>query len=411
MNEIKKPLLSIIVPTKNREKYALSVTIQILSFPYSNIQLIVQNNSDTNTLEDMLSEYKNDNRLKYNYYEGVLSTIDNFSQAIALCDGEYVCAIGDDDGINPEIVKIVEWAKLNNIDAIKPELQANYIWPDSGAICEDNGVLTISEITGKVKFSCTKEELEKLMAEGCLNYFKRGLVKIYHGIVKRKFMEQIKKISGNYFGGLAPDIYSCVALSSLIENVICIDYPLTIAGACNKSSTADSVAGKHTGRLEDAPHFNGHYNYKWANEVPKFYSVDTIWADSALASVRDMKLNDLLSHFECIHLTFRCLRNSPMYSKIIIENYLHYCSGKKINKIKAINKLGVYILKSIKLKLSKKNTSSKSNIFSMNNIIDITAAEKSLTNYLNENNLNIDKVIDNLNDLCKFKTIVHKPTF
>ena len=411
MNENEEPLLSIIIPTKNREKYALSVTKQILSFPYSNIQLVVQNNSDTNILEDMLSNYKNDKRLKYNYYEGILSTIDNFSQAMALCDGEYVCVIGDDDGINPEIIKIVEWAKQYHIDAIKPGLQFFYLWPESGTSINkenaNNGAISISEVTCKVKISNTKIELEKLMADGCQNYLHRDLVKIYHGVVKRKYMEQIKEITGSYFGGLAPDIYSCIALSSLIKKVVSIDYPLTISGACKKSSSADSATGRHTGKLEDAPHFTGHYNYKWAIEVPEFYSVETIWADSGLASVKDMKQKDLLTHFECAALTEKCFYNSPEYSKIIKQHYFDYSSSIGINKIEAMYKLGMFIFKAFNLKcinFIKIRFIHKPKTIFINDVPDIVEAEKVITGYLNKNHLSINKVINNLNDYCKLNT-------
>ncbi len=413
MNEIREPLLSIIVPSKNREKYALSVTKQILSFPYNNFELIVQNNSDTNELEYMLSEYKNDKRLKYNYHGGILSTIGNFSQAMELCDGEYVCAIGDDDGINPEIIKVVEWAKQNNVDAIKPGLQFFYLWPESGTSINkeniDNGSILISEITCKVKISNTKIELDKLMADGCQNYLLRDLVKVYHGVVKREYMEQIKEITGSYFGGLAPDIYSCIALSLLIKKVVSIDYPLTIAGACNKSSSADSATGRHTGKLEDAPHFTGHYNYEWAIEVPRFYSVETIWADSGLASIKDMNLiqKDLLSHFECAALTARCLNSSPQYSKEIMGHYYNYSSSIGINKAKAIYKLGTYIFKTYIFKcinFAKNKITNKTKTKLINNVSDIVEAEKITTAYLNDNNININKVINNLNACYKSNT-------
>lgn len=405
MEYISKPLLSILVPTKNRENYAYSVTKQVLSFPYDNIQLIIQNNSDTNKLEVMLSDYKNDKRLKYNYYQGILSTIDNFSQAVAFCDGEYICAIGDDDGINPEIIKIVEWAKQNNIDAIKPGLQFFYVWPESGTSINkqnaDNGAITISEITYKVKKSSTKIELEKLMGNGCQNYLSRNLVKVYHGIVKRKYIEQIKEITGNYFGGLVPDIYSCIALSSLIKTVVSIDYPLTIAGVCKKSSSADSATGRHTGKFEDAPHFTGHDNYQWAIEVPKFYSVETIWADSGLASVKDMKQKDLLSHFECAALTSKCLFNSPEYSKITMEHYYNYSSSIGTNKIQAMYKLGKFIIKTFVVKcieIIKIIFIHKPKRIFINDVPDIVEAEKVTTAYLNKKQLTINKVINNLND-------------
>jgi len=399
MKNMVQPLLSIIVPTKNREQYAFSVARQVLAFPHDNIQLIIQNNSDTNKLGKMLSEFYEDKRLKYQYTDTNISTIDNFSEAIDLSEGEYLCVIGDDDGINPEIIKIVLWAKKNNIPAIKPGLKAVYSWPQSGISMNkknhNNGVLNISGITCSVSSNNPRKELIRLMKDGCQKYLERDLVKLYHGIVKRAYMEDIKKITGSYFGGLSPDIYSAIALSSLIETVVCIDYPLTIAGICKESTSADSATGKHTGNLEDAPHFNGHENYHWADEVPKFYSVDTIWADSALASVRDMKENDLLTCFNITALTAKCLIYYPQYSQIIQECFWninkHRNTSKIIHGIKLCFYLCRYPFINLMPRMWRRLTRKIGVNVCITDLKDIIAAEKALTNHLNNCGISLDK--------------------
>lgn len=64
--------------------------MQILTIRDTSIQVIIQDNSDNMQLKDLLLPI-NDNRLKYNYEPKILSFVDNFSEAISLADGEYIC--------------------------------------------------------------------------------------------------------------------------------------------------------------------------------------------------------------------------------------------------------------------------------------------------------------------------------
>ena len=122
------PLISILIATKNRQKYCLSAVQSILNIKDDRIQVIVQDNSDDTSLKEMLLPYMDDKRLFYNYIPGILSFVDNFSAAINLATGIYVCAIGDDDGINPEIIAATKWANDNNYEALVGNVEANYRW-------------------------------------------------------------------------------------------------------------------------------------------------------------------------------------------------------------------------------------------------------------------------------------------
>lgn len=316
-----KPLLSILIPTKNREEYTLSVVQQILRLEDDRFQLVIQDNSNSDLLNKLLKKHlDNDSRIEYYYHEGILSFIDNFSFGINKCRGEYVTIIGDDDCINPAIFDVVEWAFKNNIQGITPSLPLIYYWPKSGIKAnDDSGRLTIKDFSCNSRFYDPKNELRKLLKDGCQNYLSYNLAKVYHGVIKRSVLEELKDITGSYIGGLSPDIYLSVGLSSLIDKVLVIDYPLTISGICKNSGSADSASGKHTGKLEQAPHFIGHSTYEWSDMIPKFYSVETIWGDSALASLNDIN-KDLIRYFNVDVISAYCLNRYPQFKSEILEN-------------------------------------------------------------------------------------------
>ncbi len=318
------PLLSILIPTKNRQEYALKVITHILKIKDNRFQLIVYDNSETGILETHVSDFKKDDRFKYVYKPGVLSFVDNFSLGINECEGEYLTIIGDDDGINPAIINITEWASNHNIEAVTPSLQLVYNWPGSGVNAENGtGRLSISNFTCTARFSSPRKEVINLLKNGCQNYLSFGLVKAYHGIVKKTTLDAIKEKTGHFIAGLSPDIYISVAASLLIKRVLIIDYPLTISGICKNSGSADSATGKHVGKLEQAPHLRGHASYEWSKNVPSFYSVETIWADSAIAAINDLKQSALLKYYCLDVISAFCIKLHPEFYATVVENMMN----------------------------------------------------------------------------------------
>lgn len=316
-------ILSVIVPTKNREIYANKTIRQIMQTCGNAVEVVVQDNGTSDTLEKLLEDIKDRRNLIYHHTYEVLSFVDNFNQALQLATGEYVIIIGDDDGVTSELLKIAMWAKKNNIDIIKPNLNIIYFWPGSKVFPEekDMGTLKISSSTQKISYSSASLEVNKLLKNSCQDYLKYDLVKIYHGLVKRDLVGRIKEKTGRYIGGLSPDIYLSVSLSLVADKpVVSVDVPLTISGICGGSGSSQSSTGEHTGKLQDAPHFRGHKSYEWSKNVPAFYSVETIWADSALAAIKDIA-PERMNGFRMEKLLHSCIKKYPEYKDIALKNY------------------------------------------------------------------------------------------
>ncbi|TAN12526.1 MAG: glycosyltransferase [Chitinophagaceae bacterium] len=394
-------LLSIIIPTRNREEYAFLSAIQILKSTSDSVQLVIQDNSDCDSLKEKLMNIPHFNRIKYNHTSDILSFVDNFSKGVELSDGEFLCMIGDDDGINPELEDLVRWAKENQIEAISPRIKLNYTWPNTGMKYyeKDTGNLMIIDFDMKSEFFSTRKELRRLLNSGAQNYLKYNLVKIYHGIVTKKLMDEVKATTGKYFGGLSPDIYAAVALSLVCDKVLIINYPLTIPGVCSKSGSGHSSTGRHHGKLEDAPHLIGHTNYQWSQFVPAFYSVETIWADTTLAAFREMNEYDLIENFSVPVLSAYCYKYKE-FRNLIKENNSRYFIKK--NKIKTTQYI-IQLLSFIKGPLSDLTNRIKNRIFRRkgtvkiyNDVNNIIEAEILMEEYLEKKSKNINKVINRL---------------
>ena len=327
-----KPLLSIAIATKNRVQYCIQAIETILNYKYDNFELIIQDNTDNRELEEYIKNNFSDSRLVYRYTPPPFSSIDNFNAVLELCTGKYVCLLGDDDGITENLFKVVQWADKNEIDSICPKELVHYVWPNSNT----NGKMVVPYSTHTLWENNPMDNLQDLIEDGIVQYMNFNLPKLYHGIIKKSCLDEMKAKNGYYLGGLSPDIYACIALSSIVKKHIVLDSPITIAGASPKSTTIDNVTGKHSGRIEDAPHLRNREDYIWDKHVPRFYSVETIWAESAIKAIEEFNIPLDLSKLNLTKILASATNTAPSYQKLF-EEETYKITGKKekIAKVKA----------------------------------------------------------------------------
>lgn len=314
---IDSPSLSICIATKNRQKYAASAIRSLLKYSREDFEIIVSDDSDDcNVLISLISDIS-DHRLRCIATEHRLSSIDNFRLTIEKSDGKYLCLIGDDDTVLPDIFEALDFALKNNVDCISGNLSLNYRWPGTGIkktifTNTDVGGLTIASSSGKYKFIDPLNSVNRLLLNGGVDYIKLPFPKFYHGLVKRDCLNAIKSATGNYLGGLSPDIYTAVALSFVAKTVLVIDAPLTMPGVCGESTTVTEGNNKSVGvTFRAAPHFRLRENYVQSPLIPDIYCLETIWADSCLAAIKDMGREDLTKEFSKVTLVAHILSKYP----------------------------------------------------------------------------------------------------
>lgn len=324
-----KYLLSVVIPTQNRQKYCALSVKQIYDSTDERVQIIVQDNSSDDALKAMLEAGEYSERVKYYYLDKRIRCAENYNIAIGHADGEYICCIGDDDGVLPQTVDVVEFAKSYDIDAIRPNTGAIYLWPSVSN--NTQGKLALNRHDTTFRFADPKIDLEQLLSEGCQNYLSMDLVKAYHGVVRRTCFDEVYKKTGHYCGALSSDIFMCVALSLVVNKVLIIDHPLTISGACKQSTSGDAINKCNFGKLESAPHFAGQ-EYAWSDKVPAFYSSPAIWADSALRAFIEMGHEEMLRLYNLEKLTAICLHKFPQFKETIYENFNRNNGRKAVMK-------------------------------------------------------------------------------
>ena len=161
-------LLSIVIATKNREKYCIDEIKSILNINSEDIEIAIADNSNTLQIK-MFVEGINNSQIVYRYDSSEISSIENFNKAMQLASGEYVCLIGDDDTVLPEIVKAVKWAKENKVDSLNSSNYIHYYWPNAIESALD-GLILIPSFKPILKKIDISKELTKLIENGIINY-------------------------------------------------------------------------------------------------------------------------------------------------------------------------------------------------------------------------------------------------
>lgn len=345
-----KFVLSVIIPTRNRAKYAEAAIRHILKLS-SEIQIIVCDNSDDPGLKEKISDITILEQLEYHYIPERIAAIDNYNYAAGFAKGEYFCAIGDDDTLLPNIIECIEWMRKNDLDVVKPSKNLTYFWPNYNNSSSKSALVWADKFDALVKQYNPRDGVIELLENGGQDYQDLPLIGSYHCIVRTACMNKVYELTGRYYGGCSPDMYSAVCLS-LLPNIkaVGINYPVTLPGVCSSSTSAASNEGKHIGKLEDAPHFIGLKEpYKWDQRIPYLYSVETIWCETMFKALDAMQADSLIEvHFDRSKL-INAIVNNNKDELNIVKQYLSSEDKKLVvdNNVKK-NKNNNYVIARVK---------------------------------------------------------------
>lgn len=281
----KRPLLSIVVPTKNRYVYLKELVKLVKNINEPEVELVIQDNSDNNTeilefLED--SDFEG---AKYFYYNEHIPATENADKAILNSTGEYVCFIGDDDGIMRWTVDIVKYMKREGIDSLISN-KPNYLWPDiKSAVIDCAGTLDIVSPTSKIRQIDVLEELNNVQHKGFLTM--GNLPRVYHGIIKRDALDTLYEQTGTFFPGPCPDMSNAVGLSYIVKKHIFFDFPIIISGAGYNSAAGMGARHKHSAKISEVPFLPKDTEDEWESTIPKYWLPQTIWPNTAIKALRN----------------------------------------------------------------------------------------------------------------------------
>lgn len=336
MNVTDRPILSIIIPTKNRPQYVGPCVQSLMGIAAQDIEVIVQDNSDDDRTAAVIAPFTTDGRLHYNHCTERLSMSDNFTRGLEAATGEFVSFLGDDDGVNPEVVEAVRWAKAEGLDALVGSSAATYLWPDVIFTVYGKRLsasLLVRPFTSKLTYPDPEEELRKCVHMAGYDFCR--LPKAYHGAVRRECLEQVLQKAGTYFPGPTPDMATAVALATVLKRYAHIDYPLFIPGTGRGSGGGAGTEKKHDWSIESVPWFSRRAIDSWSDMVPRFCCGTTLWAEDVVQALRAMGRDEVLRDFNAVFLYARCSVFNWHHNPLTFSTFSKFVRDRRINKLLA----------------------------------------------------------------------------
>lgn len=281
------PLLSIVVPSRDRAETALPCIRHLLGLSGDDFEVIVTDCSIGDALETGVAAI-DDPRLTYSRIAPA-SMSDNFNNGYAHCRGEYVGYIGDDDAFLASGLEAVRRLARDGVEAISSPYRACYFWdnfPDAG-------------VAGRVFLSGMpagpdgvfdgapdgSHDARDAMMTNLAGKVGPPLPVVYHGVVARRHLDTVATRTGAAFGSAAPDSFATAALCSVIDRYVVVDRPLTMYGKSGLSNSARLLQKDAllTHRNEFAPQHRG-----FDVLIPPVESAEAYLADSYIAAFRAM---------------------------------------------------------------------------------------------------------------------------
>ena len=160
-----KPLVSILIPTRDRADQLYSALISALNQTYTNLQIVVHDNSVNTDVKPYIKDLLKDTRVEYYKAKDDLSMTENWNTGFAFCTGEYFVRLDDDNvyknNFIEESIKVIEdrnfdmmvysclYTDLNNSEYLLHEIDETiyqlssklYLYMEYNAFTDSNYVL------------------------------------------------------------------------------------------------------------------------------------------------------------------------------------------------------------------------------------------------------------------------------
>lgn len=349
------PLLSLVVPTKDRYFYLKKLILLLDSFSFDSFEMIIQDNTEDNAEILYFLKENKFSFVKYFHTKQQISVSQNSDLAILNSSGEYVCFIGDDDGVSRYILNCVTWMKKNNVDALRQEKPIFYYWPDYCDIkYKLSGSLLFEMFTQNAYLQDPINSYTRLAKNAFADL--TGMPRVYNGIVRRTVLDEIYRLGNTFFPGPSPDMANAVALCFFVKKFVIIDFPIIIAGACKSAGGGARLLKNLIGKIEDRPFLPANIKEVWDKRIPYLWASETIWPESAIEALRyvgreklidKISFDKILARFSIYHRQYfregyRLAPNKCLFVWLFvylclsfgwkyIKRYMSYRINKKIN--------------------------------------------------------------------------------
>lgn len=224
------PRFSIVIPTRNRLETLRHALQTCLDQDFDDFEVVVMDNGSDPPAEPV-ARATGSGRIRVERSDVPLAMSDNWDRGVAAAQGEWVCVLGDDDGLMPYALRELDrLARTVPLRAIR-WTAAYYTWPNFSYPEQANYLrLPLGREAQVADYADIVPEVAAFRA--CYS----RLPMLYNAAIHRDLIEELRRRTGRIFACPIPDVYSGFALGYLAGQYLSCELPLSVAGSSGQSS-------------------------------------------------------------------------------------------------------------------------------------------------------------------------------
>lgn len=124
LNDLNNPLISVLMPAYNAEKYIKEAIESILNQTFSNFEFIIIDDGSIDATEEIIKSFK-DSRIVYIKNEKNLGLIKTLNKGISIARGEFIARMDSDDISMPQRfeLQLDVFKKYKGVDIVNVALK------------------------------------------------------------------------------------------------------------------------------------------------------------------------------------------------------------------------------------------------------------------------------------------------
>lgn len=198
-----EPLISIIVPVYNAEKYLNRCIDSLLDQTYRNIEIILINDKSTDRSEDICNFYNSNDKIQVQHLEvNSGSAGSGRNSGLKIASGAYIAFVDSDDWVHPDMIKIMHTAIQNSNTKIA---ECGLIKTESYSIKQIEN--TTIKTTVETRLNALERIINTQRFSVCVRLYERSLLEDI------KFPENV----------MSEDVYFTLEVFNKIKVVVRID--------------------------------------------------------------------------------------------------------------------------------------------------------------------------------------------
>jgi hypothetical protein len=253
---------TVVIPTRERCDVLAKALQTVSAQDYDSLEIIVSDNFSTDATREVVAA-ANDPRVRYLNTGERLCMTRNWEFALSHVDGGWVSVMGDDDGLLPNALSgVAALIDATGTRAIRSDT-CYFAWPSLSS--SSYGRLRVPIRSG-YEVRNARRWVEKVIL-GQASY--TNLPMLYTGgFIDYSLLRQLRDSTGAIFRSRIPDVYSAIALGSILDSYVFSREPFTVNGASKHSIGTSTFGVSRAAAGSAAQKFGAEANLPFHADVP-----------------------------------------------------------------------------------------------------------------------------------------------